>query len=308
MVEIEPVLLATNLHKTYDGRAVVDAVSFTVQRGEIVGLLGPNGAGKTTTLEMIEGLRSPDGGDVRIFGSGWKDAGRSIRERIGIQLQSTALLPNLTVVEALQTQASLYQHPASIESLIERLGLGPKRKALTGQLSGGQLQRLAIGLALAGSPELVFLDEPTAGLDPSARLELWGLVQELRVTGVSVLLTTHYLEEAETLCDRIVIMDRGRVIASGTLADLVERAGLLQRVVFPPHDHLDADQFARLAGVERVTKTTDSIALSTRDLGETLFDLLALNSHRRELPTGLTVRQPTLEEVFLELTGRPLAA
>jgi ABC-2 type transport system ATP-binding protein len=210
-----------NLVKTYNGQVVVNNLSFFVRRGEVFGLLGPNGAGKTTTVEIIEGLRKADSGRVQVLGLDVAKETVSVKQRIGVATQSSTLLPNLTCHELLALWGSFYPHPSSPDVLLERLGLTEKRRALVQTLSGGQQQRLSIALALVGNPEILFLDEPTTGLDPQARRSLWQVIADLRASGTTILLTTHYMDEAERLCDRIAILDRGKLLTLDTPTALV---------------------------------------------------------------------------------------
>ena len=220
-----PVIEVTGLTKRYGGEAVVDGISFHVERGEIFGILGPNGAGKTTAVECLEGLRRRDAGQVRILGLDPKTDGHRLHQRIGVQLQETQLQDKLKVREALELYASFYPHPADWRELLDRWGLAGKRNARFGKLSGGQKQRLFIALALVGNPEVVFLDELTSGLDPGARRATWDLIAQVRDSGVTVVLVSHFMDEVEELCDRVAILERGRIAALDTPAGLVDSAG-----------------------------------------------------------------------------------
>lgn len=214
-------LVLRGLRKSYGAVVAVDGLDLDVKAGECFGLLGPNGAGKTTTIEICEGLLEKDSGDVEVLGMTWRDDARQLRQRLGIQLQDTQLTEKLTVAETLQLFRSFYRNGKSVAEVIDLVKLGEKRKARVGSLSGGQKQRLAVACALVGDPELLFLDEPTTGLDPQSRRQLWRLIEEFRSTGRTILLTTHYMDEAEKLCDRVAIVDHGRVIALGTPQDLI---------------------------------------------------------------------------------------
>ncbi len=300
------VIEARDLRKRYGQVQAVDGVSFEVQRGEIFGMLGPNGAGKTTTVEMLEGLRKPDGGQALVLGI---DAARDpdrLKERIGVQLQTAALYPNLTVTELIDLFGSFYRERRPTSELIEALDLGERRDALTKVLSGGQRQRLSVALALVNDPELVFMDEPTTGMDPQARRSLWDLVSGLRERGKTILLTTHYMEEAEHLCDRIAIMDHGKVLEMGTVAELVQRRFKELSVRFDSLDALDDEQLSALPGVSRVMHEDGEIALYTRDVAATIGGLLTASQSVGREPANLAVRRATLEDVFLDLTGRAL--
>jgi ABC-2 type transport system ATP-binding protein len=234
-----------NLVKRYGDVVAVDGLSFRVNRGECFGLLGPNGAGKTTTIEILEGLLEPDAGDVEIFGLTWKGHERELRQRIGVQLQETQLADKLTVEETLRLFRSFYHRGRTIDELLRIVELESKRRSWVAKLSGGQKQRLAIACALAGDPDLLFMDEPTTGLDPQSRRQLWALLSHFRQQGGTILLTTHYMDEAETLCDRVTIVDHGRVIAAGTPRELIASLGA-PRVV--THQGTLEDVFVALTG------------------------------------------------------------
>jgi ABC-2 type transport system ATP-binding protein len=234
-----------DLRKRYGDVVAVDGLSLAVDRGECFGLLGPNGAGKTTTIEILEGLLPPDGGEVEVLGMTWRTHERQLRQRLGVQLQETQLPDKLTVEETLRLFRSFYHQGHTIEELLAMVELDSKRASWVVKLSGGQKQRLALACALAGRPELVFLDEPTSGLDPQSRRQLWDLVRRVRESGGTVLLTTHYMEEAEILCDRVAIIDHGRVIALGTPQDLI--ASLGTKTVVTRHGTLE-DVFMGLTG------------------------------------------------------------
>jgi ABC-2 type transport system ATP-binding protein len=219
------------LHKRYGSVVAVDGLSLAVERGECFGLLGPNGAGKTTTIEILEGLLDPDGGDVEVLGLRWRTHGRELRERLGVQLQETQLTDKLTVEETLRVFRSFYRQGHSIEELIQLVNLEAKRGSWVGKLSGGQKQRLSIACALAGNPDLLFLDEPTTGLDPQSRRQLWDILARFKAAGGTILLTTHYMDEAEALCDRVAIVDHGKVIALGTPGELIATLAAPKMVV-----------------------------------------------------------------------------
>ena len=300
-----PVIAVRELRKSYGELKAVDGISFEVGRGEIFGLLGPNGAGKTTTVEILEGLRDPDGGEVRVLGFDVA-RGEVPKERFGVQLQSAALFPRLTVVEVIDLFRSFYAHSLPTQTLIDALDLGERRRARVNQLSGGQQQRLSVALALVNDPELLFLDEPTTGLDPQARRALWTLVDGLRRQGKSVLLTTHYMEEAEALCDRVAIMDHGHILECGTVADLVDRRFRARAVRFDAIVGLDGVRLSSLAGVQRVAAEDDETVLYTTDVPATIGGLLELTAELGQDPTNLGVRTASLEDVFLDLTGHAL--
>jgi len=305
-VAADPVIRVSDLTKHYGDVRAVDGVSFEVRRGEIFGLLGPNGAGKTTTVEILEGLRQPDGGEVRVLGLDVAREADALKPRIGVSLQTAALYPKLTVVELLDLFRSFYPKSRPTEELIVALGLGERRTAQSRELSGGQRQRLAVALALVNDPELVFLDEPTTGLDPAARRSLWGLIEELRTAGTSVLLTTHYMEEAEVLCDRLAIMDHGRILESGTVEQLVSKHFQDRAVRFDRVAALDTVTLRGLPAVSSVNQDDTETLVYTRDVGATIGALLALAETRGVEPQNLAIRRASLEDVFLDLTGRAL--
>jgi ABC-2 type transport system ATP-binding protein len=301
-----PVIEVAGLHKRYGEIHAVDGVSFEVRRGEIFGLLGPNGAGKTTTVEILEGLRKPDSGTARILGiDAGTDADR-IKERVGVQLQTAALYPYLTVEEVLDLFRSFYAHSRPLEWLIEAVDLGERRKAQTRHLSGGQRQRLSVALALVNEPELVFLDEPTTGMDPQARRSLWDLVSSLREGGASVLLTTHYMEEAEHLCDRVAIMDHGHVLEADTVDALVSRRFKERAVHFDTLPGLELADLEKLPQVRRAVLEDGETVLYTADVAATIGSLLDRMGESGVEPQNLGIRKATLEDVFLDMTGRAL--
>jgi len=301
------VIRVVDLRKQYGEIRAVDGISFEVARGEVFGLLGPNGAGKTTTIEILEGLRVPDGGVATVLGLDVARHAAELKERIGVQLQSAALYPRLTVTELLTLFASFYRRSRPPAELVAALDLGERAKAQTRQLSGGQRQRLSVALALVNDPELVFLDEPTTGLDPQARQNLWDIVRELRERGRTILLTTHYMEEAEALCDRIAIMDHGRIMEIGTVPELVGRRFRERAVHFDPLPGVGEGELAALPGVSRLAREQDGpTLLYTADVPATISAVLALADDRGLEPRNLGVRNPSLEDVFLDLTGRAL--
>ena len=301
-----PVIRVRDLHKSYGQLHAVDGVSFEVERGEVFGLLGPNGAGKTTTVEVLEGLRKPDSGQVSVLGV---DAVRSpdqLKARIGVSLQTAALYPKLTVVEVLDLFRSFYPSGRPTGELVELMDLGEKRSTRTQDLSGGQRQRLSVALALVNDPELVFLDEPTTGMDPAARRALWDIVLGLKAEGRTVLLTTHYMEEAEILCDRIAIMDHGHILEEGTVEELVSRRFKERAVRFDTIDGLTDVRLAAMPGVSSVKHEDGDALLYTRDVPATIGAVLDAAESLGVEPANLAVRRATLEDVFLDLTGRAL--
>jgi ABC-2 type transport system ATP-binding protein len=302
----ESVIRVSDLRKTYGGTRAVDGVSFEVRPGEVFGLLGPNGAGKTTTVEILEGLRAPDSGSVRVLGIDVARDADALKERIGVSLQTAALYPKLTVVELLDLFRGFYRRARPTAELVALLGLDEKRNTRTSDLSGGQRQRLAVALALVNDPEVVFLDEPTTGLDPAARRSLWDIVRSLQAEGKTILLTTHYMEEAEVLCDRLAIMDHGRILASGTVPELVDSRFRERSVRFDQIAGLDDRTLAALPGVSQVKHEDGEVVLFTRDVPATIGAVLATTVSLGQEPRNLAVRRATLEDLFLDLTGRAL--
>lgn len=300
-----PAVRAIDLSKRYGDVAAVDGVSIEVEAGEILGLLGPNGAGKTTTVEMLEGLRAPDTGAVHVLGCDLRTDLAAVRQRIGVQLQTTALYPRLKVREVLDLFRTFYAgDTVDTDELIELVDLQDKAGSLTRGLSGGQAQRLSVALALVNRPEMVFLDEPTTGLDPQARRALWDTIRDIRRRGATVLLTTHYMEEAEALCDRVAIMDGGRIIAEGPPARLIDEHFDETPIEVPAGGaELDGAP-GGVPGVERLQREGGALTLYSSDTGATLTALTAMATAGRTSVDGLHVRRPTLEDVFLRLTGR----
>jgi ABC-2 type transport system ATP-binding protein len=301
-----PVIVVRDIRKAYGEVKAVDGVSFEVQSGEIFGLLGPNGAGKTTTMEMLEGLTKPDSGDLLVLGLDVTRHAVAIKERIGVQLQTAALFPQLTVAEVIDLFGQFYERHLPTARLLADLDLEEKAGAQTKNLSGGQRQRLSVALALVNDPELVFLDEPTTGLDPAARRGLWQLISGLKAEGRSVLMTTHYLEEAEAICDRVAIVDHGKVLDVGTVDELIARRFREKAIQFDTIDALGDAQLAGLASVSRVAHENGATLLYTTDVPETVGALLQTTSDLGVEPDNLLVRRATLEDVFLDLTGRAL--
>ena len=300
-------LRCVGLVKRYPDVVAVNGIDLEVRMGECFGLLGPNGAGKTTTVEIFEGLTKPDGGMVELFGMSWGTGhDRALRNRFGVQLQETQLAEKLTVQETIRLFRSFYTRGRDVESIIKLVELEEKRDSRVGKLSGGQKQRLAIACALTGNPDLLFLDEPTTGLDPQARLKLWDIVEQFRAGGGSIVLTTHYMEEAARLCDRVGVMDHGRVIALGTPSELIASLGADQIVEFSIKGETNEQALENLQGVRGVRATKDGFALTVSDIAQALPALLAeIERQRAELVT-LTTHQATLEDVFVSLTGRML--
>ncbi|UVI31022.1 ABC transporter ATP-binding protein [Paenibacillus spongiae] len=330
------VIEVEGLVKRYGGFTAVNGVSFGVSRGEVFGLLGPNGAGKTTTMEMIEGLRKPDGGSAKVAGHDTRTSLRKVKEVIGVQLQSTSLFELLTVEEILRMYASFYPRSVPIEPLLDDMILQDKRKGQVKHLSGGQKQRLAIAIALINDPIVLFLDEPTTGLDPQARRTLWDIVLRLKERGKTIVLSTHYMDEAHILCDRICLMDQGSIIALDTPDELIRSLQSENAIEFRLPEQGGGDQIASSAnhsesripssagteasdasspltgllqhipGVQEVELRNDTYVLYTSDLQATLTSFVQLMSERRLTFTDLRTRTATLEDVFIHMTGRGL--
>ncbi|NUR04927.1 MAG: ABC transporter ATP-binding protein [Streptomyces sp.] len=294
------VIEVTELRKSYGGRAVVDGVSFAVEEGEIFGILGPNGAGKTTTVECVEGLRVPDTGRVRVTGLDPVADHARVARVLGAQLQQSELQPKLTVREALELYASFYPAPLDWAPLAERLGLTAKLTTRFGKLSGGQKQRLFIALALIGNPRVVVLDELTTGLDPRARRDTWALIEDVRASGVTVLLVTHFMEEAQRLCDRIAVIDKGRVAALDTPAGLIRRSAGATVISFTPSAPLDDRDLAVLPALASVEHKDGRITLSGTD--ETVNAVITLLARHHITAHQLRVVDATLDDAFLDLT------
>jgi ABC-2 type transport system ATP-binding protein len=295
-----PVIEVSGLRKSYGGRAVVDGVSFAVEEGEIFGILGPNGAGKTTTVECVEGLRVPDGGRVRVTGLDPVADHEEVARVLGAQLQQSELQAKLTVREALELYASFYPRPADWRLLVERLGLTAKLTTRFAQLSGGQKQRLFIALALIGNPRIVVLDELTTGLDPRARRDTWQLIEDVRASGVTVLLVTHFMEEAQRLCDRIAVIDQGRVAALDTPAGLIRRSAGSTVISFTPSAPLDEREVNALPALASVEHRDGRLTLSGTD--ETVNAVITLLARHHVTAHQLRVTDATLDDAFLDLT------
>ncbi len=298
---MEDVIEVTGLRKAYGSVVAVDDVSLSVRRGEIFGILGPNGAGKTTTVESIAGLRRPDAGTVRVLGLDPQVDGRRLRQRLGVQLQQATLPERLKVGEALQLFASFYEAPADWRRLLEQWGLAEKRNATFAGLSGGQRQRLFIALALVGDPEVVILDELTSGLDPQARRATWELIRAVRDTGTTVVLVTHFMDEAERLCDRLAVIDKGRVVAQGSPRDLIAGLGVRTRVRFSANGS-DLGFLDAVPDVSEVTREGREVVVHGR--GPILARVAAALAEHGIEPPDIRTEQASLEDVFLALTGR----
>ncbi|MCL4849318.1 MAG: ABC transporter ATP-binding protein [Acidobacteria bacterium] len=301
-------LRCRGLVKRYGDVLAVDGLDLDVTEGECFGLLGPNGAGKTTTIEILEGLLAPDAGEVEVLGRRWDRDERELRQRLGIQLQETQLTEKLTVGETLRLFRSFYRRGREVDEVLRLVELETKRDAWFSKLSGGQKQRLAVGCALVGEPDLLFLDEPTTGLDPQSRRQLWGLLERFKAGGGTILLTTHYMDEAETLCDRVAVVDRGRIIALGTPRELIASLGAEHVVEFAVAGGavVEHDALTALPGVREVRRDGASWALSTSHVHLAVPALLSLLARRDAELSMLTTHSATLEDVFVALTGRHL--
>ncbi len=299
------VIRVEHLRKVYGTTVAVEDIAFEIYAGEIFGMVGPNGAGKTTTTECIEGLRHPDGGAIQVFGMSPQKDSYALRERIGVQLQTSALQDRLKVWEALDLFASFYAKPVDTKRLLEQMGLAEKRNDKFAKLSGGQKQRLFIGLALINDPELVFLDELTTGLDPQARHAMWDMVRGIRERGKTVFLTTHFMEEAERLCDRVAIMDHGKIVALDTPQNLIHKLGAESRLIFSIDGKLDLQKLQHLEGVMRVEPENGEFIVTghgDRLVGDVVHAITTNGARLRTLRT----EQPNLEDVFLKLTGKKM--
>jgi ABC-2 type transport system ATP-binding protein len=301
-------LQVRNLRKSYQDVVAVDGLDLEVFRGECFGLLGPNGAGKTTTIEICEGLNTPDSGEVLVLGRTWGKDDRDLRERLGISLQETQFSEKLTVEETLHLFRSFYRAGTSPDAVIGMVQLGEKAKARVGALSGGQKQRLALACALVGDPELLFLDEPTTGLDPQSRRQLWGLIESLKSAGRSILLTTHYMEEAERLCDRVAIVDHGKRIALGTPRELVADLKAEHVLEFAVTDGVNVDEgpLRKIEGVCSASRQDGTYRLQVEQLHLAMPALLGELRRQGAQLAELRTHSATLEDVFVSLTGRYL--
>ncbi|TCB99101.1 ABC transporter ATP-binding protein [Micromonospora zingiberis] len=299
-----PVIEVSNLHKRYGETVAVDDVSFDVAAGEIFGVLGPNGAGKTTTVECVAGLRVPDGGEVSVLGLDPRRDAARLRQLVGVQLQESQLPDRLRVAEALDLYASFYREPADPARLIDELGLGAKRNTPYDKLSGGQKQRLSIALALVGNPKIAILDELTTGLDPQARRDTWSLIERVRDSGVTIVLVTHFMEEAERLCDRLAVIDSGRVVALDSPAGLVSAVAPEQRIRFRPSTPLDDRLLTELPQVTAVTRSGAQVVVT--GTGDVLHAVTSVLARNQIIAADLRLEQATLDDAFVELTGHRL--
>jgi ABC-2 type transport system ATP-binding protein len=308
----QPVISCRGLRKQYKGRggivSAVNGIDLAISRGECFGLLGPNGAGKTTTIEIFEGLLLPTSGDVEVLGMRWGENDNELRQKIGISLQETRFTERLTVLETLVLFRSFYRKGNNPADVMEDVGLSEKSKSWVGKLSGGQRQRLAVACALVGDPLLLFLDEPTTGLDPQSRRHLWDIIRKLREGGRAVLLTTHYMDEAERLCNRVAVIDHGKIIALGSPAELIAGLGGEHIVEFALADGggISEEELAELPAVKEVRANGDGIALTVTELHIAIPALLQHLQTRNLGLSRLSTRNASLEDVFVNLTGRHL--
>ena len=296
------VIVVDELTKRYDDKVVVDGVSFEVEEGEIFAILGPNGAGKTTTVESISGLRTPDAGRIEVFGFDPLGDRAEVRARLGVQLQESSFHDRLKVREVVETFASFYPDPLDVAVLLDRLGIADKADTLYSRLSGGQQQRVSIAVALVGKPRVVILDELTTGLDPQARRDTWSQVEELRDSGVTVVLVTHFMEEAERLADRLALIDEGRLVALDTPRGLVDSVGLEQRLSFTTEASIDDEALLRLPDVSGVTRSSGEITVTGNE--KVIFSVVAFLQSQQIVPDRLRVDQATLDDAFVAITGR----
>jgi ABC-2 type transport system ATP-binding protein len=299
-------LSCEGLVKRYGDVVAVDGVDLSIRVGECFGLLGPNGAGKTTTVEILEGLNQPDAGTVQVLGRSWSKDARSLRERIGIQLQETQLSEKLTVLETIELFRSFYAKGLDAKEVMRIVRLEEKEKAWVRKLSGGQKQRLSLAVALVGDPEILFLDEPTTGLDPQARRQVWDVIADMKARGGTVLLTTHYMEEAERLCDRIAIVDRGKVIALDTPAGLIARLGAEHVLEIETAICPNLDRLRGLVDVKDLRMDGPIVSLTVREVHRAVPALLEELASQSVSLTRLTTHHATLEDVFVAMTGRHL--
>jgi len=299
------IVQVNNLRKTYGSLVAVDSISFEVYEGEIFGMVGPNGAGKTTTIECIEGLRSPNDGEINVLGLNPAKDGYKLKAQIGIQLQQAELQARIKVWEALDLYSSFYGNSLNLEDLLERLGLSEKRNTHYSKLSGGQKQRLFIAMALLNNPELIFLDELTTGLDPQARHNMWDLVRGIRDDGKTVFLTTHFMEEAERLCDRVAIIDKGKIIDIDTPGNLVKNLGAENRVVFVVDEEFDTGFIEEKSSVTKLEQSGNRVVVYGKS-DQLVVDVVVALSEKKIQFRDLRTEQPNLEDVFLSLTGHSM--
>jgi ABC-2 type transport system ATP-binding protein len=295
-----------DLTKKYGTLVAVDCVSFTIREGEIFGLLGPNGAGKTTTIEMIEGLRKPDTGLIRVCGIDVTKGDGKVKEAIGVQLQSTSVYDKVKVVEVIDLFSGYYHKSLRTDQILQQMSLNEKRNSFVESLSGGQKQRLALALALVNDPKVLFLDEPTTALDPQARRATWDIIEGLREKGKTIILNTHYMEEAERLCDQVGIMDHGQIIAMDTPSNLISKQNLDSALEFTSSSTTSKGLFEGLPWVNKMTQDGEKFILHTKEALPLLVEIVRLYQQKQLDLTNISVRAATLEDVFLDLTGRSL--
>jgi ABC-2 type transport system ATP-binding protein len=296
----------SNLTKKYGSLTAVDNISFSVQRGETFGMLGPNGAGKTTTLEMIEGLKRPTSGNIHVEGIDIRKQPHAVKSIIGVQLQASTFFEHLSLIELINVFASCYNRKVDAQQLLAEVQLTEKANSKAAELSGGQKQRLSIAIGLVNDPLVLFFDEPTTGLDPQARRNLWELVKLVKAKGKTVVLTTHYMDEAEVLCDRIAIMDHAKIIALDTTSQLLAKSGVESRIEFTADTALPGETFQNLPGAIGMNQDGETYRVITTDAQVTVDALFTLARAGSMKMAGLNVRRPTLEDVFLNLTGHQL--
>ena len=297
---------AKNLTKRYGELVAANDVTFTIEEGEIFGLLGPNGAGKTTTIEMIEGLRKPDEGSIRVCDIDVVRGSKMGKEIIGVQLQSTSVYDKIKVGEAIALFGGYYRKSIPTAEVLQEVSLVEKANSYVDSLSGGQKQRLALALALVNDPRVLFLDEPTTALDPQARRNMWQIIEGLSRKGKTIILNTHYMEEAEQLCERVGIMDHGQIIALDSPANLISKQNLDSAVEFVSNNGVTQDFFAKLPGVDKVSRDGQKFVLHTRQASSLLTEIVRLNEQNELKLENISVREATLEDIFLQLTGRTL--
>ncbi len=295
-----------DLTKRYGDLVAVNKVSFTVEEGEIFGLLGPNGAGKTTTLEMIEGLRKPDGGSMKVSNIDVTKNSDKVKEIIGVQLQSTSIYDTIKVSEAIDLFGGYYRKSLPTAEILQEVSLNEKEDSFVQSLSGGQKQRLALALALVNDPRVIFLDEPTTGLDPQARRNIWEIIEGLSKKGKTIILNTHYMEEAKQLCQRVGIMDHGQIIALDSPANLISKQNMDSAVEFTSLGGVGKEFFEKLPKVDKVTQNGQAFILHTREASSVLIEIVQLQEQNKLQLGNISTRSATLEDVFLELTGRAL--
>ena len=300
------VIEAKDLTKKYGDLIAVNEVSFEIEKGEIFGLLGPNGAGKTTTVEMIEGLRKPDGGTIKVWGIDVLKGIDRVKEIIGVQLQTATIYERIRVGEAIDLYGSYYKKSIPTNVILERVSLTDKKRSFVKALSHGQKQRLAMAVALVNDPEIIFLDEPTTGLDPQARRNVWDIIDSLRGSGKTILLTTHYMEEAEQLCNRVGIIDQGNIITIDTPRNLIAKQSLGSTIEFVSSNSIAEDAFKDITQLSTVTQDGNRYILHTEEVFQVLKEIIRLAEEKNLDVEGISVRKATLEDVFLKLTGRQL--